>query len=141
MITAKEGYNFSDAVRAGGNYFVKVDGTIVGISSETGFFTSPQKVESLPKQYGGNYFISMDNTLYTVSNQGEVKKQMPIIGQMKIFGYSYMIDGDGDFIVVDGLGVPHTEVVRVSSTGIKSELIKNMKVSLDAHQNFIPTQQ
>ena len=137
MVTVKEGYNFSDAVRVGGNFFVKVDGSVVGISSETGFFTMPQMVESLPKQLGGNYFISADNTLYTVSNEGVVKKQLPIVGEMKTFGYSYMIDGDGDFIVVDGLGNPHTEIVRVSSTGVKSELIKNMKSSLDPHQSFI----
>ncbi len=144
MITKKEGWNFSDVVRAGGNFMVKVDGSIVGINSENGFFSDAQKVDSRPKQLGGNYFIAEDKTLYTVTDQGEVKKQMPIIGEMKHYGYSYMIDGDGDFIFVDGKGVPHTEMVRVSTTGIKSELVRKI-VKIDnltsGHDSFIPSQQ
>jgi len=141
MITVKEGWSFNDVIRAGGNYMVKVDGSIVAINSENGFFSDVQKIETRPKQLGGNYFIGEDNVLYTVSDLGEVKKQMPIIGKMKTFGYSYMIDGDGDFIFVDGKGVPHTEMVRVSSTGIKSEVVRQMKDKLDVHQNFIPANQ
>ena len=141
MVTVKEGSNFSDAVRAGGNYFIKVDGSVVGIASETGFFTDAQKVESRAKQLGGNFFISEDKTLYTVNEKGQVQKQMPIIGEMKSFGYSYMIDSDGDFIFVDGKGIPHTELVRVSSTGIKSAVVTKMNDTLDTHENFIPSQQ
>ncbi len=141
MITVKEGYSFCDAIRAGGNFFVNVDGTVVGINSENGFFTDHQKVDSRPNNLGGNYFISEDNTLYTVSSLGEVKKQMPIIGKMKYFGYSYMVDADGDFIFVDGKGVPHTEMVRVSTTGIKSAVLKTIKDKLEIHKSFIAPEQ
>jgi hypothetical protein len=141
MLTVKEGWNFNDVVRAGGNFMMKVDGSIVGVNSENGFFTEPHKLDSNVKQIGGNYFITEDKTLYTVTHQGEVKKQMPIIGEMKYYGYSYMIDGDGDFIYVDGQGVPHTEMVRVSTTGVKSEVLKQITGTMDTHQNFIPAQQ
>lgn len=141
MLTIKDGWNFSDVVRAGGNFMVKVDGTIVGVNSENGFFTEPQAIESPVKQIGGNYFITQDKTLYTVTDQGIVRKNLPIIGEMKTYGYSYMIDGDGDFIFVDGMGVPHTQLVRVSTTGIKSEVIQQIKESLSVQQNFIPSRQ
>lgn len=141
MVTVKAGWSFNDVVRAGGNFMVKVDGSVVGVNSENGFFTEPQKVDSRPKQLGGNYFIGEDKVLYTVSDKGEVKKQQPIIGEMKYYGYSYMIDGDGDFIFVDGKGIPHTELVRVSTTGVKSEVVKQFKGGMDTHQNFIPAQQ
>lgn len=136
MVTKKEGWDFSDAIIAGGNWFEKVDGSIVGIASETGYFTESQKVESRPKKIGGNYFISDDGVLYTVDSAGKVKKQMPIIGEMSAYGYSYMIADDGYFIFVDGDGTPHTQLVRVSTTGIKAELVSKISGSLDTHQNF-----
>lgn len=141
MVTVKDGWNFSDVVRAGGNFMVKVDGSIIGINSENGFFTEPQAIASPVKQIGGNYFITEDKTLYTVTDQGVVRKNLPIIGEMKTYGYSYMIDGDGDFIFVDGKGIPHTQLIRVSTTGIKSEVIQQIKESLSVQQNFIPSRQ
>jgi hypothetical protein len=141
ILTVKTGWDFSSAKVAGGNFFVKADGTVVGINSANGFFIDLQKSDAWPKQVGGNYFIGTDNVLYTVSNKGVLKKWNPIIGQMKQFGYSYMIDRDGDFIFVDGDGVPHTEAVRVSSTGIKSELVNKISTSVFSHQSFIPQNQ
>lgn len=141
MVTAKTGWSFNDVVRAGGNFMVKVDGSIVTVDSENGFFSMPQKVESRAKQLGGNYFIAEDKTLYTISDKGEVLKQMPVIGEMVHYGYSYMIDADGDFIFVDGKGIPHTEMVQVSTTGIQSKIVKQIGGKLDIHQNFIPAQQ
>ncbi len=141
MLTVKTGWDFSTAKWAGGNYFIKTDGTLVGINSENGFFLDLQKPDAYPQQIGGNYFIGTDNVLYTISNKGVLTKWNPIIGQMRYFGYSYLIDRDGDFIFIDGNGVPHTEMVRVSSTGIKSELVKKISTMIFSHQSFIPQNQ
>jgi hypothetical protein len=139
LVTAKDypGHvDFSDVLKVGGNYMLKVDGTIVGVNSENGFFTEPQRVDAQPSKIGGNYFIGHDNVLYTVSSLGEVKKWQSINGAMKYFGYSYMIDADGDFIFVDGNGVPHTELVNVSTTGVESKVVKRISTSLESYQGF-----
>jgi hypothetical protein len=122
MITVKYGWSFNDAVRAGGNFFVKNDGTVVGVNSENGFFTEPQKVDSLPEKIGGNYFIGKDGILYTVSHLGIVQKQQPILGAMKYFGYSYMVAPDDYFIFIDGAGVPYTNVVNRKEYGMHREV-------------------
>ncbi len=139
LVTAKDypGHaDFSDVLKVGGNFMVKVDGTIVGVNSENGFFTDPQRVDAQPSKIGGNYFIGHDNVLYTVSSLGEVKKWQPINGAMKYFGYSYMIDADGDFIFVDGNGIPHTELVNVSTTGVESKVVNRISTSLETYQGF-----
>ncbi len=136
QVTQKDGWNFNDVVKAGGNFMVKTDGTIIAIDSETGFFTDAQKVDSYPMQLGGNYFIGQDHILYTVSNKGLVRKWQLINGEMKTFGYSYMIDADGDFIFVDGNGNPHTSLVNVSTTGIESKVVTKITNKIDQYLSF-----
>lgn len=140
MVTQKNGWNFNDAIRAGGNWFEKINGTIVTIDSETGFFSDKAYTpDSLPKVIGGNYYVGNDGFLYTISNKGVLKKNMPVLGDMSIFGYSYMIANDGYFIFVDSNGNPHTEMVQVSTTGIKSEVITTIKDVLISDDGFIYT--
>ena len=136
QVTQKDGWSFNDVVKAGGNFMVKADGTIIAVDSDNGFFSDVQKVDTYPVQLGGNYFIGQNNVLYTVSSKGVVKKWQPIIGTMKVFGYSYMIDADGDFIFVDGDGVPHTSLVNVSTTGIESKVITKITNKIDNYQSF-----
>ena len=139
----------SDAIKAGGNYYEKVDGTVVTINSD-GLFSMPIKNDTRPKKIGGNFFIGEDGSLYTISAAGIQLKYLisdsgtdlaPIIAKAKNFGYSYLIASDGTFIFIDGKGVPHTELVNVSTTGIKSELVHQLKGTLDTHQNFIQSEQ
>jgi len=125
----------SDAVVAGGNYLEKVDGSIITVSSD-GKFSAPIHSSGLPKKIGGNYFIGADHLLYTISDTGylfqytlssESVELAPILANAKNFGYSYMTTSDGTLIFVDGKGVPHTQMVRISSTGIKSALVSTLK--------------
>jgi hypothetical protein len=136
QVTQKDGWNFNDVVKAGGNFMVKTDGTIIAIDSQTGFFSDPQKVDSYPMQLGGNYFIGQDRILYTVSSKGQVQKWQLVNGEMKTFGYSYMIDQDGDFIFVDGEGIPHTSLVNVSTTGIESKVVTRITNKIDQYLSF-----
>jgi len=139
----------NDAIKAGGNFYEKVDGSIVTINAD-GFYSMPIKNDTRPKKIGGNYFIGEDGSLYTISNTGVQLKFIlsesgtslaPIISNAKSFGYSYLIASDGTFIMIDGKGVPHTELVNVSTTGIKADLVRELKGTLDTHQNFIPVEQ
>lgn len=141
MVIPKMGLgDFSSAIKAGGNYFLNVDGTIVGINSENGFFTSPQKVDSTPKQIGGNYFVGEDKVLYTVSDQGFVMKKSPVLGKILVYGYSYLLADDGYFIFVDGKGIAHTELVQVSGTG-SGKVVSQIQGSFSLPTSFIPAQQ
>jgi hypothetical protein len=141
ILTVKNGWDFNSATLAGGNFFFRVDGSLVGINSENGNFVDYQKPDAWPKKIGGNYFIGTDNVLYTVSNKGFLMKWQPVIGEMKRFGYSYMIDLDNDFIFVDGKGVPHTSMVRVSSTGVQSEVTNKISLMIEDYNSFVSQKQ
>lgn len=141
MVTTKTGLgDFSSAIKAGGNFFLKVDGTIVGINNENGFYTDPQKVDSRPKQIGGNYFVGENKVLYTVSDLGFVTKLSPVLGKIKTYGYSYLLADDGYFIFIDGKGIAHTDLVQVSATGA-GKLVNQIKAPLSTQPSFIPAQQ
>ncbi|MBU6155172.1 MAG: hypothetical protein KGP28_12785, partial [Bdellovibrionales bacterium] len=53
IATRKEGWNFSNVIKAGGNYFLRGDGALVTIDSKTGFFIELAQPESRPAITGG----------------------------------------------------------------------------------------
>ena len=135
-----EGFNFSDAWLVGGNYFVKSDGSIVTVASTTGYFSAPY-VDARPKFMGGNYFIGLDDFLYTISADGTLNKNTDfnVKGATPItMGYSFMRFADNKFWMVDGDGFPHTNMVHVSTTGIKTDLMGALSQSIDLNTIFLP---
>lgn len=121
IVTRKEGWNFSDAVAVGGNYFMKRDGSIVTVDSKNGFFSERAYTpESRPAVMGGNYFIGEDNYVYTISSEGALFQTIKLAERPIMLGYSFMRFKDGGFAIVTGNGGVHLEAIRVGVAG-KSE--------------------
>jgi hypothetical protein len=127
MATVKAGLDFSDAILPGGNFVLMSDGTIVTISSITGYVSAPYTPEAGPKFLGGNYFVGMDNLLYTIDSDGNLKKnsEYTVTEAPTVKAYSFMLFADGSFIFVDGVGIPHKSILRLSPT---ANIVQNLSV-------------
>lgn len=143
MVTQMNGFNFSDVSQAGGNFFVKSSGLVTTIDSITGFFKDNWKTDSEPKILGGNYFIGKDDRLYTVAANGNIDKpdNFTLSDSPSVIGYSFMKFPNGRMVVVDGEGTPHDSLVRVSSSGLKAEVVKSLPDALDPKTIYLPNLQ
>ncbi len=136
--------DFSKVTKVGGNFIVNStdgktpDGTIHTISND-GSLYGPYIIGTKPKIIGGNYFIGEDKILYTVSSTGIWKKNSPILGVIKTYGYSYLVADDGYFIFVDGNGDPHTRLVHFLNDG-GAEFVEKFS-GFDTPKSFIPANQ
>lgn len=120
---------------AGGNYFYQQDGTIYTIGSDgfppkdaKGLWSTGFVPNSKPKTLAGNYYIGEDGVIYSIRYDGISFKNgaMPA-GRIKTLGYSYAVMDNGAFIHVDGMGIVHTDAVKVSPT--KTSYVKVSKIS------------
>jgi len=131
--------DFSKAIKAGGNYLVNEDGSIITVESTNGYFYGPYHVGTRPEKIGGNYFIGEDHVLYTISNAGVWQKQSPVLGKIKTYGYSYFIADDGFFVFIDGNGTPHTDLIHFKNN--EAEVVKKLSGLDTPAASFIPAKQ
>jgi hypothetical protein len=136
----KTGWDFSQVRGAGGNFFVLSDGGVVTIDSETGFFREAVVPESPPLSFGGNYFIGADGILYTVSADGKLFKNPDFSpgSKVKLFGYSFYQLEDGSVVGIDSKGLPHSSLLRVSTTGIRMGVVQRLASKPDPKSTFLP---
>ena len=129
----------SQAKKVGGNYFVKNDEVIEGVSSIDGMLKA--YVPDAPAKWlGGNYFIGTDNILYTVSNLGVLEKrpEYKFTARPSVMGYSFIKNADGSFVYIDGAGLPHNTMIRVWPAAAKSIPMLQMNAVLDLNAVFMP---
>ena len=145
MVTVKTGVSFADAEKVGGNYFVKRDGTVITVSSITGYYSAPYTPDARPVILGGNWFVGADKLLYTIDSDGNLKKDTDYtvstapadIASMTI-GYSFIRMRDGSFIFVDGVGIAHKTILRISTTGTNVDQLTKLPATIDARNLYLP---
>ena len=137
----KTGWDFSQVRSAGGTFFVRQDGGVVSIDSETGFFQEAVFPDSVPELLGGNFFIGRDGILYTLSASGKIFKNPGItVGPTpRLLGPSFIQRVNGSLIAVDSGGIPHQRLVRVSTTGARIETVQKFESDPDPRAVFAPS--
>lgn len=121
----------------GGNYFYQQDGSIVTIAS-TGLPLPAFQPAAKPQVLGGNYYIGEDGVLYTVRYDGNSYMNGKSLGRPKHLGYSYILYDNGLFAMIDGMGVVHTDAVRVTSTKSKFTKVTSIKDAIDPRSVWTP---
>lgn len=130
---------FKDVIQVGGQFFVKADGTVVTISSQTGFYYGPSVVPSIPARVGGNYYIGQDHILYTMNNDGALAPHGSITKPIAVLGYSFILYADGTFTIIGGDGSTHEDIVQTSTTGISRQVIKQINLNnIDLGSIYLP---
>lgn len=140
IVIEKRGWSFPDVLKAGGVFFYRANGTLVTIESATGNFKDGIVPSSKPALAGGNYFVGEDRVLYTVSNEGTVRPhpEVLVVGEPLVSAYSWLKLEDGTLVVIDADGNPHRSVVRISTTGVRAEVVKTLESDPDPKSVFMP---
>ena len=129
--------SYPGAILVGGNYFYQQDGSVVTIGSD-GLPRPAFRPESKPALLGGNYYIGDDGVIYTIAYDGTSYKNGKSLGITKHFGYSFIIYQSGEFIAVDGMGVVHTDGIRVNSQKSKYTQTNKLDVNVDLNSIYTP---
>jgi hypothetical protein len=122
---------------AGGNYFYQQDGSIVTITS-IGTVLPAFTPNVRPATLGGNYYIGTDGIIYSIRYDGVSFQNGKSLGRPKYLGYSYILYDTGSFAMVDGMGVVHTDAVRVTSTKSKFTKVTSIKDLIDPVSVWTP---
>jgi hypothetical protein len=114
--TRKEGWDFGNCTRAGGNFFFTHGGSVVTVSEETGFFHEWDAVTpgEAPAMIGGNFFIGSDLRVRTVDRSGKLRILSAPLKQLPTeWGGSWMRFPEGRMVLIDSKGEPHSTWLRV----------------------------